>query len=426
MSKKPKPGLAMNGKPAPPGSKGYSATAKTALQEGAARVQEMHHAIAGTTFDILARIPAISAASTLVKHAHDRITDGVYAAIHHGGGRLLDVADAIEQQRPATDSQIAASKLGSQLRSAINGAFGDHLAHTGSVLAIAMGLYRNGREIPLTTNALREVIAEGADAGKRVCVFIHGLGCSEHCWEADTNTQRPPQVDMPRRLAQDGGWTTLTLRYNTGLPIDENGQQLSVLLETLVNVWPVALGELMLIGHSMGGLLARSAFEHALSNNTNSQRWPYLTSRVICLGTPHLGSPVERLGQLTTSALRLSPITEPLSRVAARRSQGIQDLRHGPGSHDAQRGDYPPVAWRFIGGSLSDDPESPLSRLIGDGLVTPDSATAHTEDGDVQSVRFGGISHMGLLNNARVYVQVLDWLKPAPGAAEFCSEGQRK
>ena len=43
----------------PPSKTGYSATAKVALQETTARVQEMHDAIAATSFGVLNRIPVI-------------------------------------------------------------------------------------------------------------------------------------------------------------------------------------------------------------------------------------------------------------------------------------------------------------------------------------------------------------------------------
>ena len=128
---------------------------------------------------------------------------------------------------------------------------------------------------------------------------------------------------------------------------------------------------------------------------------------VICLGSPNLGSPVERLGQLTTQALRMTRITEPLAKIAAQRSQGIQDLRHGPGHH---RSGTPDIAWRFIGGSLTEDPDNPLGKILGDGLVTPGSATAHELEGNVQSIRLGAVNHMGLLNDPRVYTQILAWL----------------
>ncbi|HSG24273.1 MAG TPA: hypothetical protein VLA64_15100, partial [Azonexus sp.] len=118
----------------PPPQTGYSATAKEALQETTARVQEMHDAIAATSFGILNKIPVIGGPAQLIQQAHDAIAGGVYAAIHQAGGGLLDVADSIEKQGSAIerDSQPP-GRLASNLRSAINGAFGDHLAETNSV-----------------------------------------------------------------------------------------------------------------------------------------------------------------------------------------------------------------------------------------------------------------------------------------------------
>jgi pimeloyl-ACP methyl ester carboxylesterase len=393
-------------KPAEPGSRNYSATAKIALQEGTARVQEIHGAIANTTFNVLRKIPAVSGTAAVVESLHNAIAAGVYAAIHHGGGGLLDVAEALEKRVPPTPANAAPpSRLASNLRSAINGAFGDHLADTGSVLAITMGLYQDGHPVALTRTALSQVWPHHGD---RLCLFIHGLGCNEQCWQAD-NESDATATDIPRRLAADTRYTCLELRYNTGLPIDDNGHQLSELLEELLAAWPQAVAELLIIGHSMGGLLTRSAFAQGVAAG---RTWPQKLRKVICLGTPHLGSPVERLGQLTTAALGLAPITAPLARFAAKRSQGIQDLRHGPGRHECTSH----VAWRFIGGSLSDDPESPLSKLVGDGLVTPESATAHEPDGDSRSVRLGSVGHMGLLNDARVYRQILVWLHDDDGS----------
>lgn len=69
------------------------------------------------------------------------------------------------------------------------------------------------------------------------------------------------------------------------------------------------------------------------------------------------------------------------------------------------------IAWRFIGGSLAEDLENPLGALIGDGLVTLGSATAGPLDGDVRGVRLGGVGHMGLLHDERVYRQIREWLE---------------
>ncbi|MBP8169737.1 MAG: alpha/beta hydrolase [Azonexus sp.] len=381
----------------PPPKTGYSATAKVALQETTARVQEMHDAIAATSFGVLNRIPVIGGTAQLIQQAHNAIAGGVYSAIHKTGGGLLDVADSLEKQGGAMDQgKQPPGRLASNLRSAINGAFGDHLAESNSVLAIPMGLYRHDQLLPLTHEALS---AAWPESKQRLCIFIHGLVCNEHCWEAG-----PETLEIPRQIEVDTGYTALTLRYNSGLPIVENGLQLALWLEELLVAWPYPLQELIIIGHSMGGLLARSAFEQSKTADFN---WPALTRMVICLGSPNLGSPVERLGQLTTQALRMTRITEPLAKIAAQRSQGIQDLRHGPGHH---RSGTPDIAWRFIGGSLTEDPDNPLGKILGDGLVTPGSATAHELEGNVQSIRLGAVNHMGLLNDPRVYTQILAWL----------------
>ena len=381
----------------PPSKTGYSATAKVALQETTARVQEMHDAIAATSFGVLNRIPVIGGTAQLIQQAHDAIAGGVYSAIHKAGGGLLDVADSLEKQGGAIDQgKQPPGRLASNLRSAINGAFGDHLAESNSVLAIPMGLYRHDQLLPLTHEALS---AAWPESKQRLCIFIHGLVCNEHCWEAG-----PETLEIPRQIEVDTGYTALTLRYNSGLPIVENGLQLALWLEELLVAWPYPLQELIIIGHSMGGLLARSAFEQSKTADFN---WPALTRMVICLGSPNLGSPVERLGQLTTQALRMTRITEPLAKIAAQRSQGIQDLRHGPSCHLSAT---PDIAWRFIGGNLTEDPENPLGKILGDGLVTPGSATAHELEGNVQSIRLGAVNHMGLLNDPRVYAQILAWL----------------
>ena len=104
---------------------------------------------------------------------------------------------------------------------------------------------------------------------QRLCIFIHGLVCNEHCWEAG-----PEAIDMPRHLEADTEYTALTLRYNSGLPIVENGAQLALWLEELLAAWPYSIKEVIIIGHSMGGLLARSAFEQSKTGDFN---WPALT-----------------------------------------------------------------------------------------------------------------------------------------------------
>ena len=389
-------------KPELPPSAGYSDAAKTAVQETAQRVQEMHHAIASKSFDVLNKIPIVSGPAQLVQGAHDAIAAGVYAAIHHGASGLLGAASMLEKHSTDFTEEKPPGRLASGLRSALNGAFGDHLAASSNLLAINMALHVDGAPVALDSKSLRAAYPQ---AGKRLCLFIHGLSCDEHSWfpgEKATASER----DFGRDLQRELGYVPLYLRYNTGRPIADNGARLAAFIEALLAAWPKPIGELVIIGHSMGGLISLAACESAVGEKMS---WSARTRMLICLGSPHLGSAVEQLGHLANMALNLSKITAPLGKIAAARSQGIKDLRHGPGAPRSTGVEHG-MAFRFLGGSLSEDLDHPFSEFIGDGLVTPGSATTHEIEGDVQSARIGNISHMALLTDLRVYEQIKAWL----------------
>ncbi|WP_300454095.1 triacylglycerol lipase [Accumulibacter sp.] len=386
---------------------GYSHAAKTALQETTRRVSEMHQAIAGKSFDLLRRIPLVAGPAQLVRSVHDAIAAGVYAAIHHAGGSLLDAAAIVERHYPRrTGAATPPGKLASGLRSALNGAFGDYLVSTDSRLAIDMAIHAGGVALPLTADALRVAFP---DAGRRLCLFVHGLACDEHGWDPGDAAATSP-VHFGRRLREEFSYTPLYLRYNSGLPIARNGAHLAALLEELMAVWPVPVGDLVVIGHSMGGLVALAACEAAAQAGLG---WPRATRMLICLGSPHLGSALERLGELTNALLDRSAVTAPLGRIAAARSQGIKDLGQGPGSPTMSPG-HAHIAFRFLGASLTDKLEHPIGRFLGDGLVSLRSATGHAIDGDVQSAQLGGLGHLALLNDPRVYRQISEWVGALP------------
>jgi hypothetical protein len=168
--------------------------------------------------------------------------------------------------------------------------------------------------------------------------------------------------------------------------------------------------ELVLVGHSMGGLVARSAHAAALARGL---KWPERSTLLICLGSPHQGAPLEKIGHLAEAALGLSTVTKPLGRIAKARSRGIKDLRHGVAGQAASttpRG----LALRLVAGSLADESSHPVTAwfgdLIGDGLVRSSSATDAGLSGDVQRVELAGLGHMALLNHPRVYALLRGWL----------------
>jgi pimeloyl-ACP methyl ester carboxylesterase len=395
---------------------GYCSALKIGFQETTRRVQEMHRAIADLSFQASRWIPGMAGPVRLAQSAHDAIADGIYAAIRQSGGGLLEAAALLEQRAAARAPAEAAppSRLATGLRSALNAAVGDHLASNANPLAITMGFYAAGHHpIPLTATGLSAHLPDPSD---HLCIFIHGLGCDEHSWQPSAEiAEDPSSHPYGARLQADLGYTPLYLRYNTGLPIADNGRQLARLLCDLLAAWPQPVRELVLIGHSMGGLVARGACDQAAAENLP---WLKPTRMVICLGSPHRGAPLERLGHLTTAALHLSKVTAPLGKIAAARSAGIKDLRHGLRAHEERTqaaSVASGVAYRFIGANLAEDADHSIGHILGDGLVTLGSATTPELSDDVDSVRLGGLGHMALLNEPRVYAQIRQWLD-APDA----------
>ena len=391
---------------APALNAGVSATVQT--------VQDMHHAIADKTFNGLQRIPGLSVPTRIVQGVHDAITQSVYAAVRHGSGAFMAMAGAAEQL--ATDASSAPGGPERAVRSALNGAFGDALAGAGSSLAVTMGFHSDGAPLPLSPESLHGL-------RPRVCVFIHGLACDEHSWQrandawAGTPWEHPlargEAVHYGTLLAHELGISPVYLRYNTGLPVAENARLLAELLEQLCSAAPPHVRELVLVGHSMGGLVARSACDLAAVAQLS---WLARVNLLVCLGTPHQGALLEQLGHLTGLALSLSKVTQPLARIANSRSQGIKDLRHGLKGKGGRKTPVPPphVALRFIAATLGDEGDSKMSALIGkalgDGLVLPGSAADDGLGGDVQRIELAGLGHMALLNHPRVYAQLREWL----------------
>jgi len=312
---------------------------------------------------------------------------------------------------------------------AVNGVFGDFLAREQNPLAIKLAFRHRGRSLQLTPRALADAYP---DAGQQLAVFIHGLCCDEQAWNLYGSAHWPgeatPQAYGPRLRAQHG-ITPLYLRYNTGRHISESGEDFAQALETLVEHWPVAVSRIALIGHSMGGLVARSASHHALAE---PMRWPGLVTQVICLGTPHHGAPLEKIGNVATAVLGALDITRPIATTINARSAGIKDLRHGSLRKedwhdldpDALLGDtrlpvlpLPKARYHFIGATMGEDENDPRGLLLGDGLVRHHSSAGRhkdpkrhlrIEEGDGHLLC--QLHHMQLLNHPDVYAHLERWL----------------
>ena len=405
-----------------PTAAGYAPVLKAGFHATTDSVQEMHAAIAGETFDALLRVPGLSVPTRIAQGVHDAITQGVYTAVRHGGGAALSMAAGPD--RLTADSGRVPGFDASSLRSALNGAFGDALEASSNPLAIRMGLHAHGLPVALTPASL-------ASLRERVLVFIHGLACDERSWEG-----RAPAWDASpwaalsapgasfeygTLLERELPVSALYLRYNTGQAIDTNARAFAEMLEQLLGAAP-QVREIVLIGHSMGGLVARRAHDTATAAGL---AWPRRTPMLICIGSPHQGAPLEQLGLLSAAASSMSDATRPLARPANARRTGSQGLRQGSkGKRATTLEASRRPALKLVFGSLGDEDESALGKLIGqvlgDGLVQPSSASASGVEGDVERCALPGLGHMALLSHPRVYVLLRRWLG-APDAGPSAS-----
>ncbi|KYG08568.1 hypothetical protein BE21_22950 [Sorangium cellulosum] len=303
----------------------------------------------------------------------------------------------------------------------LNGLLGDHLQRTSNGLATAMQLVRDGRRLPL---ARAFPATAAARATPRVVVLVHGLMSTEEIWTM------PDGETYGSRLARDLGYTPFYVRYNSGLRVSENGEALDVLLEQLVCASAVAVEELVLIGHSMGGLVARSA-AHAASDKP--RRWLPLVKRAFYLGTPHLGAPLERFGNAVTWALASigNPYTKLIADIVNLRSGGMKDL----GYANLRREDWegagallqnrrhpvpllPHIRHHLIAGALTADPR--LSLLFGDAMVSLRSATGRAVAEDrcspfpqAHARIMPSLGHLRLAHDPDVYAQIRAWCEEA-------------
>jgi pimeloyl-ACP methyl ester carboxylesterase len=305
--------------------------------------------------------------------------------------------------------------------SALNGLWGDHLAETGNSLAIQMRLRMAGRALDLTRVGLSARME--APTGK-VLVLVHGLCLNDLQW-----TRRNGH-DHGAALAHDLGFTPIYLHYNTGLHISQNGRLLAGMLEQLVAAWPVPVKEVVLLGHSMGGLVARSACYDA---EREEQTWLRSLRRMVFLGTPHHGAPLERGGHVVDKLFGVSPYLAPFGSLGKARSAGITDLRfgnvhaddwQGRNRHDQVHDDRRPmplptgIEAYAIAATTADHPDALSSFLIGDGLVPVASALGSHRDkaldlGIPEARRFVATSanHFDLLSREDIYGVVQGWLK---------------
>ena len=347
------------------------------------------------------------------------ITELVYASIRgitQLVGHGLDTV--LPPSLPPVDESLPSPERDA-LVAALNGVLGDYLTSNANPLALSMRLRLSDQPLDLPAPALA---AASPPLGGKILVLVHGLCLNDRHWNRKGH-------DHGAALAADLGYTPVYLRYNTGLHISANGRTFADMLETLVQHWPVPIEALTIVAHSMGGLVARSAYHDAVAAG---YAWPRHLRSLVFLGTPHHGAPLERGGNWLNLLLGVSAYSAAFVRLGQVRSAGITDLRYGNlleadwSRHDrfAHVGDQrQPVplprgvrvyAMAATTGAIPGDLND---QLFGDGLVPVSSALGRHPDArlalalpeDRQWVGYT-MNHLDLLDRPEVYAQLRRWL----------------
>src|SRR5215210_3921144 len=377
--------------------------------------------IGRTQRDVAARAFRYVPAGKPIQFVHDKVSSGVVGALGGATTAAGRGAAALVGRRPRSERPLSATLPGGFGLAVLNGLIGDRLEREGSPLQEPMAVRVDGLPVPPEREALATAFPA---ATPRLVVFVHGLMGEEHGWLLG---RRQGREDYGSRLARELGCTPVYIRYNTGSHISENGRSLADLLQAVVAAWPVDVGEVALVGHSMGGLVSRSACFRAA---TDEMAWVQRVRHVISLGSPHMGAPLEQAAHVASYAFGVLPETRMISTFLRRRSSGIRDLRQGSLVDEDWR-DRDPEALRaaacqevpllegathcFVSATVTRSARHPLGRVIGDTLVLIPSASGRSRTRklgfqDEHGLHIGATNHIALLNHPAVYAKLREWL----------------
>ncbi len=348
--------------------------------------------------------PPLESTSNIVNLTYQTIRD-YYRLVGTGVDAMFGKVIPMFDSPPSTPNREA-------LLAVLNGIWGDYLMDTNNPLAIAMSLRYGGLPLTLERPSLQETTPR---ASRKLLVLVHGLCMNDLQWSRNDHNHG-------EALAHELGFTAVYLHYNSGLHISANGRKFADLLEALINEWSQPVEEVTIIGHSMGGLVARSAYYYAtLAGHT----WPHRLRKLVFLGTPHHGSPLERIGNWADENLKAIPYSAPIRYLSMRRSVGITDLRYGslvdedwegiaqftPGLDNRRTVPLPiDVQCYALGATLGATTGDFADQILGDGLVPLNSALGiHDDPARVLSFPPAhqwisyNTGHLGLLDRPEVY-----------------------
>ncbi len=333
------------------------------------------------------------------------VTGAVYGGIRGVTTVVGAGIDAALAQLEPLLGEVTATAEGELVLAALNGVLGDYLVATDNPLAMGMSLRRDGELLgPAQVN----------EARGRILLTVHGSCMNDRQW-------RRHEHDHGEMLAEQLDATRVDVLYNTGLHISTNGRELAGLLQGLIDSWPVPIEELVVLTHSMGGLVVRSACAEA---EAQGLAWRPRLTRLVFLGTPHQGAPLERGGNWIDVLLGVHRYSAPLARLGKIRSAGVTDLRYGNVLNEHWTGRD-----RF---AMAGDPRGSLALphgvrcfavaghvndVVGDGVVPVPSALGKHADAalalefdEADTLVVPGANHLDLLDHQAVREQLTEWL----------------
>jgi pimeloyl-ACP methyl ester carboxylesterase len=348
-----------------------------------------------------------------------RVFDGTIAALYDVirlGGSVVGAAIGLAAGARADSSTETPSRR--KVQAAVNATWGDELVQRDNAFRIDMGIRQPGGALVELTPV--SVTAGFPSAASRIVVLVHGLGRTEDCW-----LEKDDRAGLWDRLATDSSVTPVMVRYNSGRHVSDNGADLAKVLEQLWRCWPVPIESVTLVGHSMGGLVIRSACQ---VGKAAGNVWIDGLDHVITVATPHLGAPLEKAVNIVSWGLRATPESSPLAEFLDARSAGIKDLRFGRIDAGDWSGteqntlfqdsptDPPPlpdVQHHFVAAVVTRDPRHPVGAMFGDLMVRAASGTGRgrlrkIEATDTQVL--GGRRHFDLLHDSEIQDQIVEWL----------------
>ena len=355
--------------------------------------------------------------STPIQHLITKIASISYKSIRWSTQLIGISTDRVLGTFVSLSPKIKTTDEREAMRAALNGVIGDYLQKTENPLQIIMQFRHHAKAIDLKSLKKTYPAING-----KILLMVHGSCMNDLQWTRKDHNHGTA-------IANELHKTPIYLHYNSGLHISTNGQHLNELLEKLILSWPVPIEELTIISHSMGGLVSRSAMYYG---QLQKKLWTKHLKKIVFLGTPHHGSPLEQAGNYVDVVLEAVPYAKPFARLGKIRSAGVTDLRYGNLlDEDWQNKDRfemqkdqrqnvalpKQVACYSIAAVIGKASTAGVSQLLGDNMVRVKSALGQHKN-PTKDLHFKKentwiayeSNHLDLLSKPEIYNRIKKWL----------------